>query len=349
MGRAEDLFKKIVDQGIEAINELIETQKSEEFFLDFKRSSNAGSSIKLSDDDRESLARVISGFGNSEGGIVVWGIDCSKNAKGADIPHTKYPIEYPERFASLLGGAISGCTVPAHTRVENHFIDIGDNKGFVVTYVPKSIDMPHQIVVNGKSQYRYLIRSGSNFSNISHSILASMFGRYPQPDIMHQFLIQPPNVYEESINIYFGFLLCNKGMGMAKDIFLHVNAHSLSGENCRVRFESVGDKWDGQVIYERLFSTVSKAHVRLPPEGVLLPVRINLHLKPPYTDDLRVEFIMGCSDAHSRRFTVEVDKLKVNKLCDEYLAMLRSGAAAEDQFYFVKTFLKTTDALTEGI
>ena len=81
MGRAEDLFKKIVEQGIEAIDELIENQKSEEFFLDFKRSSNAGSDTKLSDDDRENLARVISGFGNSEGGIVVWGIDCSKMLK----------------------------------------------------------------------------------------------------------------------------------------------------------------------------------------------------------------------------------------------------------------------------
>lgn len=76
MGRAEDLFERLKQGGETAIDELIEQRQAEELFLDFKRSADGASGRRLHDNDRQNLARAISGFGNSEGGVIIWGVDC---------------------------------------------------------------------------------------------------------------------------------------------------------------------------------------------------------------------------------------------------------------------------------
>jgi hypothetical protein len=104
MGRAEDLFDRIRAGGVSAIEEIIEDRTSEELFLDFKRSGNCGKGKRLKDDDRNNLAKAISGFGNSEGGVVIWGVDCSRMKDGADVAQAKVPFEDPKRFVSWLEG-----------------------------------------------------------------------------------------------------------------------------------------------------------------------------------------------------------------------------------------------------
>jgi hypothetical protein len=78
MERAKELFEKIKSDGKSAIEEFIFTHKTEELFLDFKRSADNGNGQRLHQNDRKNLAKAISGFGNSEGGVVIWGVDCSK-------------------------------------------------------------------------------------------------------------------------------------------------------------------------------------------------------------------------------------------------------------------------------
>ena len=132
MERSRDIYERIVAQGKQSIEDFIIQRKSEELFLDFKRSSNNGIDQRLSDNDRNNLAKAISGFGNSEGGVIVWGVDCSKDKDGADVAKCEVMLNNPVRFASLLQGAISGCTIPPHSTVENHVIQVDFEKGFVV-------------------------------------------------------------------------------------------------------------------------------------------------------------------------------------------------------------------------
>jgi hypothetical protein len=47
MGRAEDLFRRLSEQGEQAIEGLIEDRQSEELFLDFKRSADNGAGTNL--------------------------------------------------------------------------------------------------------------------------------------------------------------------------------------------------------------------------------------------------------------------------------------------------------------
>src|SRR5579862_1310091 len=153
--RAADLFKPFVQDGEMAIDQFIDEQISEELFIDYKRVTKEGASSILEQSDRENFARGIAGFGNSEGGIIVWGVDCRNDRERGDVPTEKHPIQNVRRFLSYLEGAASGCTIPPHDGVRHHLIErAGSGEGFVVTLIPKSMFVPHQCVV-GKHKGRY--------------------------------------------------------------------------------------------------------------------------------------------------------------------------------------------------
>ena len=78
MEHAKDLFKRVVEKGNAAIDEFIENREVETLFLDFKRSNKNGKGSKLDQNDRSNFSKAISGFGTSEGGVIVWGVDCRK-------------------------------------------------------------------------------------------------------------------------------------------------------------------------------------------------------------------------------------------------------------------------------
>ena len=117
MTRAEELFRRIATAGELGLDQLIADRISEELFLDFKASPDNGAGNKLSHSDREKLAKAISGFGNSEGGVIVWGVDCDRSADNADVARAKRPIQNPSRFKSWLESVVSGCTLPPHEGV----------------------------------------------------------------------------------------------------------------------------------------------------------------------------------------------------------------------------------------
>jgi len=181
MNRAEYIFNEILQNKESAIDGFIENLQFENLFLDFKRIATREADTKLNDSDRKNYAKAISGFGNSEGGIIVWGVDCNKGPKG-DVATTKSPTTNPQKFASMLEGITSGSTLPAHNNVRNEVVISQNGHGFVITYIPKSENTPHQ-ALTGDKKYYYYIRVGSNFEPAPHSVLAGMFGRRPQPKL----------------------------------------------------------------------------------------------------------------------------------------------------------------------
>jgi hypothetical protein len=90
MGRAEQLFDRIRNGGAAEIHNMIAAQIVEELFLDYKRSSTTLPSRKLSEEDKKNLAKAVSGFGNSDGGVIVWGVDCPSSAAAPDCRSSYY-------------------------------------------------------------------------------------------------------------------------------------------------------------------------------------------------------------------------------------------------------------------
>ena len=301
MERAKELFEKIRSEGKSAIEEFIFTRKAEELFLDFKLSADSGNGQRLHQNDRKNLAKAISGFGNSEGGVVIWGVDCSKDSDGSDVAKAEYPITNVKRFVSWLEGTISGCTIPPHTGVQNHPLEIdAEGKGFVITYVPKSEHAPHQEIQLRK----YYIRAGSDFIPTPHDVLAGMFGKRPQPNIKRNYMVYPIKVDGKRIRILVGFHICSSGPGIAESLFASALPLSIGGPNCSFQFFPIHK---GFRLFEshNCFSIIGDLDIRLPPGGWLEVAQMILDLKPPFAQKLKIEGTFGCSNAAPLTFTFE--------------------------------------------
>jgi len=305
MGRAEEIFARIVDQGEAALDEFIDARASEELFLDFKRSADHARGSALHQNDRSNLEKAVSGFGNSEGGVIVWGVDCSRNPAMGDVASAKMPIEQPTRYKSWLENATSGVTVPAHGGVRHHAVLIADDTGFVVTLIPMSHHAPHQTA----NDRRYYMRAGSSFLPMPHAILAGMFGRRPNPNIWPTWVLScfpVPSTNEMKLSI--GVSPYNDGPGIAEDVFVNINVASLPGANCKIEFTDIKDaNWFGDLFFGHQLSIILRNGLRLPPKALILATTITMRFRPPFNNPLRLTGSCGCSGSPTFPILVERD------------------------------------------
>ena len=63
--------------------------------LILKRKSRSASRPKLMDDDRKNYSKALSGFANSDGGVIVWGIGAPGSGPNE---RTKHPIHNVNSF-----------------------------------------------------------------------------------------------------------------------------------------------------------------------------------------------------------------------------------------------------------
>jgi len=329
MGRAEDLFDRLRREGETAIEELIAERETEELFLDFKRSSDDGRGTRLSNTDRNNLAKAISGFGNSEGGVVVWGVDCSRDINGADVAKARVPIANIKRYRSWLEGAVSGCTVPPHTGVENDIIPTsGGEDGYVLTYVPHSNAAPHQVV----GRLQYFIRAGSSFVPTPHMVLAGMFGRRPQPQVHHNYTVTPAQIESDVIRFQVGVVIRNQGPGIASDLFVNILILDVPGTRCELQWEYTDLKnWSGVWSFGRHLSLISTVGYRLPPEAQVQPVILDFSIAPPIEDDMEIKGMVGSSNSVPYRFRLFKPASEIQKVYDRFVVNSRAGKMTHEE------------------
>jgi hypothetical protein len=336
MERGKQLFEQILKEGESFIDTLIEDQYSEEYFLDFKRVNTDLTNRKLSQPDKENLAKAISGFGNSEGGIIIWGIDCSPNEKGEDVAHTKYPITNIKKFKSLLQSNESSGVIPPPTGIEHLCLKINaSGEGYVVTYIPKSDRAPHQYIFAKKNVY--YIRVGSMFEPAPHGVIAGMFGKRPSPHVFNTYITLPIEIKDGKIQAQVGIAVRNSGPGIAKDIFANIEIF-----HCPFKLEVVYDLQNctGQNMLGRFYSLISNPTFRLPPESQLMPYTLTFTFTFPVTDDLDIEGLVGCSNSPSYRFDFKNKKKNLNKIIDDILRKHKENTLTEkDRSSFIERVL----------
>ncbi|MFZ1748028.1 MAG: ATP-binding protein [Nitrospirales bacterium] len=327
MERALELYRRVVDGGEAVIDEFIQTRTVEELFLDFKRSANDGGSAVLHQNDRNSLAKAISGFGNSSGGIIVWGVDCSRDLDGADVAKAKHPIGNVTRFLANLQSSVSGCTIPPHNKVEHREIRLNDGTGYVVSYIPESENMPHQVV--GKLQY--LIRAGSDFVPVPHQVLAGMFGKRPQPHVFPMFTMNPARSEGHALIFEYGIMLTNGGPGLARDVYFSSMIHYGLGSNTQISWEfHERENWTGDFVLGRQVSVVSKRDFLIPPKAFFTPLSLHIVMSPPITEPLLIKGILGCSEALATEIEFNASADEASRIYDKYFAQLAAGEVNEE-------------------
>jgi hypothetical protein len=290
MGRAEELFARIRDKGAPEIREMVARAEVEELFLDYKGTSTTLPSLKLKDDDRRNVAKAISGFGNSEGGVIVWGVDCRRTAQG-DVPSAAIPITDARAFKTLLDGAVGGLTLPAHTGVENLELPDGQGAtGFVVTHIPSGTSAPYRAM----PQQEYYIRAGPTFLPTPHGVLAGLFGRAPQPMVVPVLRYRNTRpVQQNQIRIFVEVHIRNDGRGFAEDIFAVVNMHA--SKRCEFEFPSVDplhERWRTVNEVRNSYTTRLRG-LSLPPGTEKNGFVIVIGIPPADVGDISVEVTCG--------------------------------------------------------
>ena len=197
----EMLFNSLSSAEIAAF---VTERRQEDLTLDFKLAPR-----NLDDkDERKVLARAISGFANSGGGLIVWGVDARKDADGIDSATRAVPITDPKLFMSKLIQHGAAATSPPVPGVVHRLVE-GPEGPFALTYVPESDRGPHMAKLG---EDRYFQRSGDSFLKMEHPALADMFGRRPRPVLR----VEMHRVDHASVLV----VITNLGRGAAKSLFL---------------------------------------------------------------------------------------------------------------------------------
>lgn len=317
MARAEEIYHRLITDGESAIDLLISDFQSENLWLDFKRSADSGRSTKLNVSDRENLAKAISGFGNSDGGVIVWGVDCRRDqATGADLPGQKHPIEQPHRFVSWLEGAVSSCTAPAHRSVESAaLVSSGSISGFVVTLIPQSFEAPLQCI-QPTDRLQYYMRAGSAFAPVPHAVLAGLFGRRPEPRVAQKWVgeavSKSPPAGLTAVSLLY---LSSTGRGIARDLYVNVFTYP-PGPNCKITLSNLDPaRWDRHDVTTNLWNLISAESVRVAPGAAIQVGALTINLNPPFTRPLTFDLSFGCEGGERRQWRVDVPPEAVADVC----------------------------------
>jgi len=91
MSRADDLFQRLLNGQLNRVAEMIGSEETKELFLDYKRSADDGGGRSLHNSDRANLSKAVCGFGNSEGGVVLWGLTVAMIATAGMYPPVRDP------------------------------------------------------------------------------------------------------------------------------------------------------------------------------------------------------------------------------------------------------------------
>jgi hypothetical protein len=224
--------------GAHEIAEFIRLRQEENLHLDFKTVANAN---LRGADDKRNLAKCLSGFANSSGGIIVWGIDARKNAQGVDCASSAAEIAPLKLFLSRLNELTGEAVSPIIDGVRHKIIESTQDSGFGVTHVPESISGPYMAKLG---EDRYYKRSGDSFYRMEHFDLEDMFGRRQKPHLNTYLRVVPiPEDYsQEEVQI----TLENDGRAIAKHVSLHMQLGNADITSVGGNIRNVSNLNDGR-------------------------------------------------------------------------------------------------------
>lgn len=310
MGRAEELFARLQRDGKAAVDELIEGAEAETTFLDFKGSRGTVQPRKLHDDAFKALAKGISGFGNTSGGLLLWGVDCRRNEQGGEVA-TDAPLPNALEFRTMIDGAVSRATYPAHPGVQSLFVpadDPAESSGYVAVLVPQASAGPLRSL--GSNYYH--IRAGTDFPPAPHEILAGMFGRGPRPSVDLNLIGNPVELNRHGdLVLKVDFVAVNFGMVLADRPYLSIWYNDLPRRCLNV---AVGNSDDYVLRHGALpgVSLVGKPGVSVAPGAPEHMCDLMLAVPNGIGKDVVLDCVLGAEGAAPRRFQLRATEAEIN-------------------------------------
>ncbi len=285
---------------LERIKKYVEEGTQEDLHLDFKIYSNLKK--EQQNDPKRHFTKLASAFANSDGGIIVWGVDARKNQDGVDTAIEIKPFAEFLAWCSELQSLTGKATVPIIDGIQHKPIaaDSNSESGFVVSLVPVSESGPHMAML--AKEYRYYKRSGDSCYKLEHFDLEDMFGRRPAPRLKLLHELVPSGTVNGYQHIDPILRIVNDGRGLAQHICLTVK--STDGVT-KARLGQQIQNFGWQMITEinspvrtyRVFSTPGNVIHSSMAKPVLqfANVVIGWDKKPP--EDIRFQYELYCDSA----------------------------------------------------
>ncbi len=312
-----ELYKQIDGK---KITEFIHDGKEENLYLDFKTISKADLSNR---EDRKNFAKALSGFSNSNGGIIIWGVDARKNAQNIDCACGTNEIDSISLFLSKLNEYTGQFVCPLLDGVVHKKIVTSNDMGFAVTYVPYSDIGPHMAKAG---EDRYYKRSGDSFYKMEHFDIEDMFGRRKKPKLKLYIDTSCSKFSDDSSCKQFNFCIIigmeNLGRGSCKYPYLELNISppyqinhwglNANGANgLPIIPQRLGNR-------KTLFG--GDAHTVIHPNSKLDVTRITFEINSDNTNikDLVIEAIMSAEDMQyitERKILSAKDILNLTNQC----------------------------------
>ena len=172
-----DLADTLASLSALQIEGFVRANQEETLELEFKTVSKPDLSSR---DDKRNFACALSGFANSAGGLIVWGVDARRNSDGIDCASGVAEIPSIAAFVSRLGELTGEAVLPRVDGIRHRAIPTKRGGGFAITLVPESESGPHMAKLG---EDRYYKRSGASFYRMEHFDVADMFGRRRRPKL----------------------------------------------------------------------------------------------------------------------------------------------------------------------
>ena len=177
----KDLFETLRADGEAALERLCEIGASEGVQLEFKEKQSVqhGAFEKT---DKRNLARTLSAFANSAGGLLVFGAR-ARVVDGVDSLQSLHPIAEIDRFRSEAVSLCGQLLLPRHDGIEVCAIRSAANPGhgYLAIWVERSTRRPHQSKAPEDGQYYK--RAGDSTFPMEHYDIEDAFRRVVSPEL----------------------------------------------------------------------------------------------------------------------------------------------------------------------
>ena len=189
------------------LESLVGSPLHEAEWLDFKN----GKGLK-NEKVREIRSKALSGFANSGGGIVIWGIQ-TQSIDHRDVPANLALVENPAKLEGLLTTHLRDAVDPPVLGVQIRSVTREGGEGFVVCHIPASALKPHRAEV----QEIFYIRAGHQHQAANPTLLRQLFYPHTQPIV--ELSVQSAGG-TPSAGFDVVVRLKNKGLSSLEDLFV---------------------------------------------------------------------------------------------------------------------------------
>lgn len=195
------------------------TAEREEEWLDYKNGKDIPLDTTAGKDKiKELWGKALSGFANSGGGLVIWGIQ-TKPVGNHDVPSNLALVPKPEQLEGLLKNYLGTEVEPPVLNVRLRSIADENGEGFVVADIPPSELKPHEAKFQGK----YYVRASHQHVVAGPSLLRILF--YPNSKPVLELLCDADVMSGSPAHGYnVRFRLHNRGFATATDLLVFLKS-----------------------------------------------------------------------------------------------------------------------------